>query len=300
MGMIMSLNDLLDAVKEKPVKKIALASPEDDGIIKLVKNAMEIRIAEFILVGDAVKIRELLRKEEVDEASFEIHHAYSHKEAAEKAVSLVVEGKATVVMKGELHTAVFLKAVLDKERGLRTGNLISQITVTEKVEGKGLLMFTDCAMNIAPTLEEKKQIIENAVELAVKLGYAKPKVAVLSAVEVVNPVMQDSIDAAVLSKMADRGQIEHAIVDGPFALDNAISVIAAKQKKIGGEVAGRADIVLVPNLQVGNVIHKGLTYLANKKVGAAVMGAKVPIVMTSRADTTDTKLYSIAIATYIS
>jgi phosphate butyryltransferase len=125
-------------------------------------------------------------------------------------------------------------------------------------------------------------------------------VAILSAVEVVNPAMQDSIDAAVLSKMADRGQIEHAVVDGPFALDNAISIIAAKQKKIGGEVAGRADIVLVPNLQVGNVIHKGLTYLANKKVGAAVMGAKVPIVMTSRADTTDTKLYSIAIATYIS
>jgi phosphate butyryltransferase len=296
----MSLNDLLDAVKEKPVKKIALASPEDEGIIKLVKNAMEIKIAEFVLVGDAVKIRELLRKEGVDDAGFEIHHAYSHKEAAEKAVSLVVEGKATVVMKGELHTAVFLKAVLDKERGLRTGKLISQITVTEKVEGEGLLMFTDCAMNIAPTLEEKKQIIENAVELAVKLGYAKPKVAILSAVEVVNPAMQDSIDAAVLSKMADRGQIEHAIVDGPFALDNAISIIAAKQKKIGGEVAGRADIVLVPNLQVGNVIHKGLTYLANKKVGAAVMGAKVPIVMTSRADTTETKLYSIAIATYIS
>jgi len=298
--MITSLNDLYDAVKEKPVKKIAIATPEDEGIIKLVKNTTEIGIAKFILVGDASKIRELLHAEGLDDALFEIQHADSHKEAAERAVSLVLEGKATVVMKGELHTSVFLKAVLDKERGLRTGNLVSQITVTEKVEGEGLLMFTDCAMNIAPTLEEKKQIIENAVGLAVKLGYARPKVAVLSAVELVNPAMPDTLDAAILSKMADRGQIEHAIVDGPFALDNAISITAARQKKIAGDVAGRADIVLVPNLLVGNVIHKGLTYLAGKRIAAAVMGAKVPIVMTSRADTTDTKLLSIAIATYIS
>lgn len=298
--MILSLNDLYAAVKEKGVRKIALASADDEGIIKLVMNATEIGIAEFILVGDARKIRELIRTEGGDDAAFEIHHASSHKESAEKAVSLVVEGKATVVMKGELHTSVFLKAVLDKERGLRTGNLVSQITITEKVEGEGLLMFTDCAMNIAPTLDEKRQIIENAVDLAMKLGYDKPKVAVLSAVEVVNPAMPDTLDAAVLSKMSDRGQIEHAIVDGPFALDNAISVTAARQKKIGGDVAGRADIVLVPNLQVGNVIHKGLTYLADKKIAAAVMGAKVPIVMTSRADTTETKLLSIAIATYIS
>lgn len=298
--MILSLNDLYDAVKEKATKKIAIATPEDEGIIKLVKNSLELGIAEFILVGDAAKISDLLCKEGLDDTAFDIHHADSHKAAAEKAVSLVVEGKATVLMKGELHTSVFLKAVLDKERGLRYGNLISQITVTGKVEGEGLLFFTDCAMNIAPTLEEKEQIIENAVGLAIRLGYDKPRVAVLSAVELVNPAMPDTLDAAVLSKMADRGQIEHAIVDGPFALDNAISVTAARQKKIGGEVAGRADIVLVPNLQVGNVIHKGLTYLANKKTGAAVMGARVPIVMTSRADTIDTKLYSIAIATYIS
>ena len=298
--MILSLNDLYDAVRGKAIKKIAIATPEDEGIIKLVKNTMEIGIAAFILVGDAGKISALLRKEGLDDSAFEIPHADSHKAAAEKAVCLVVEGKATVLMKGELHTSIFLKAVLDKERGVRGGNLISQITITEKVEGEGLLMFTDCAMNISPTLEEKKQIIENAVGLAIKLGYDKPKVAVLSAVELVNPAMPDTLDAAVLSKMADRGQIEHAVVDGPFALDNAISLVAAKQKKIGGDVAGKADIVLVPNLQVGNVIHKGLTYLANKKIAAAVMGAKVPIVMTSRADTTDTKLYSIAIATYIS
>ena len=299
--MIKSLNDLYDAVKKKAVKKIAVATAEDEGIIKLVKNASDIGIAEFILVGDEVKIRELLRKGGLDDTAFEIYNANSHREAAEKAVSLVVEGKATVIMKGEMHTALFLKAVLDKERGLRTGNLISQISVTEKIEGEGLLVITDCAMNIAPTLEEKKQIIENAVELATKLGYDKPKVAVLSAVELVNPAMPDTMDAAILSKMADRGQIANAIVDGPFALDNAISIIAAKQKKIGGDVAGRADIVLVPNLQVGNAIHKGMAYLFSKKITAAVvMGAKVPIVLNSRTETTENKLLSIAITAYIS
>lgn len=299
--MITSLNDLYSAVKKKKVKKIAVAAAEDEGIIKLVKIAMEIGIAEFILVGDEEKIRNLLRKEGLDDAAFEICPTSSHKESAEKSVSLVVEGKATVIMKGEMHTAVFLKAVLDKECGLRTGNLISQISVTEKIEGEGLLMFTDCAMNIAPNLDEKKQIIENAVELAIKLGYAKPKIAVLSTVELVNEAIPDTLDAAILSKMADRGQIANAIVDGPFALDNAISVIAAKQKKISGEVAGRADIVLVPNLQVGNAIHKGMAYLFSKKITAAVvMGAKVPIVLNSRTETTENKLLSIAITTYIS
>ena len=161
-------------------------------------------------------------------------------------------------------------------------------------------MITDCAMNISPTLEEKQQIIENAVALALKLGYEKPKVAVLSAVEVVNPAIPDTLEAAILSKMSDRGQIKNAIVDGPFALDNALSVAAARQKKIGGEVAGKADIILVPNLQVGNPIHKALTFLADRKIAASVMGAGAPVVMLSRADSLETKLRSMALATYIS
>ena len=298
--MIRSLEDLYAAVREKEAKSIAVAVAEDEAIVKLVKQASQMGLARFILTGDAERIGELLRREGVDDSGFEIHHCESHREAAEKAVSLVVEGKAQLVMKGELQTALFLKALLDREKGLRGGNLISQITVTEKPEGEGLLMFTDCAMNIAPTLEEKKQLIENAVGLAVSLGYRQPKVAVLSAVEMVNPAMPDTLDAAVLSKMAERGQIANALVDGPFALDNAISPAAAKQKRIAGEVAGRADIVLVPNLQVGNAIHKGLTYLSQRKLAAAVVGARVPVVMTSRADSTDTKLYSIAIAAYVS
>ena len=298
--MIPHFDALFSAVRGRKAQKIAIASPEDAGIIELVKRSVESGIAEFILVGDRGQLKELLENEDLDIANFEIHDKPNHGEAAEKAVALVREQKAGVVMKGELHTSTFLKAILDKEKGLRTGRLISQITVCEKIEEDGLLMITDCAMNISPTLEEKQQIIENAVALALKLGYEKPKVAVLSAVEVVNPAIPDTLEAAILSKMSDRGQIKNAIVDGPFALDNALSVAAARQKKIGGEVAGKADIILVPNLQVGNPIHKGLTFLADRKIAASVMGAGAPVVMLSRADSLETKLRSMALATYIS
>jgi len=298
--MIKNFDDLLEKVRQSPVQKIAIPIPEDAGIMELVKMSMEQGLAEFILLGNAAEIKEHLAQQGLDPARFEIHDKPDHREAAGKAVSLVAEGHADVVMKGELHTKIFLQAILDKETGLRTGNLISQITVCEKVEGEGLQLITDCAMNISPDLEEKKQIIENAVALALKLGYEKPRVAVLSAVEVVNPAIPDTLDAAILSKMADRGQIKNALVDGPFALDNAISVEAAKQKKIGGEVAGRADIILVPNLQVGNALHKALNYYANRKITAAVMGPAAPVVMSSRTDTIDTKLLAIALASYVS
>lgn len=298
--MIQDFDNLFSAVRCKDAQRLAIASPEDAGIIELVKKCRYNGIADFVLIGDEYKLKELLKNEGLDCASVEIHDRPDHKEAAEKAVSLVLEKKAKAVMKGELHTSTFLKAVLDNEKGLRTGSLMSQITICEKMEGQGLLLITDCAMNISPDLEEKKQIIENAVDLAIRLGYEKPKVAVLSAVEVLNPAIPDTLDAAVLSKMSERGQIKNAIVDGPFALDNAISVGAANQKKIGGDVAGRADIVLVPNLQVGNPIHKALTFIADRKVAASVMGASAPVVMLSRADSIETKMRSIALATYIS
>ena len=298
--MMKCLDDLLVAVRDRPLKKIAIAVPEEPDLIKLVKQATEQRLAEFILVGDEIRIKELLDEQDLDSRDYEIQDRKDHRQAAERAVSLVVEKMAEVVMKGELHTATFLKAVLAKEKGLRTGNLISEITLYDKEDEDGIRLITDCAMSIIPTLDEKRQIIENAVELAMKLGYEKPKVAVLSAVEVVNPAIPDTLDAAILSKMADRGQIRNAIVDGPFALDNAISLAAAKQKKIAGEVAGRADILLVPNLQVGNVLRKSLTYIAHKKVTSAVMGAGAPIVMLSRTDSIEAKLLSAALSTYIS
>jgi phosphate butyryltransferase len=298
--MIKCLHDLFDALQKRDRKKVAIAVPEEPGLIKLVKQCMEIHLAEFILVGDEDKIRELLPKEGLDYRTFEIHDRKDHRAAAEKAVHLVAEKKADVVMKGELQTATFLKAILDKDKGLRTGNLISEVTLYDKKDGEGIRLITDCAMNIAPNLDEKRQIIENAVYLARKLGYEKPRVAVLSAVELVNPAIPDTLDAAILSKMADRGQIKNAIVDGPFALDNAVSVTAARQKKIAGEVAGQADIILVPNLQVGNALHKALTYIADQQIAAAVMGAGAPIVMLSRTDSKETKMLSVALATYIS
>lgn len=297
--MIKTLDELILAVKDQDIKKIAIASAEDDGLIELVKICIEQNIAEFILVGDQSKIRELLTSEDVDHTKLEIINLPDHKEAAEKAVQLVVDKKANVVMKGLMHTSIFLKAILDKEKGLREGNLISQVTVYEKADNSGLQLLTDCAMNISPNLDEKRQIINNAVNLARRIGYDKPKVAILSAIETVNPDIPDTMEAAVLSKMADRGQIKNAIVDGPFALDNAISKEAANQKGITGEVAGNADIIVCPNLQVGNALHKALTYYANKRITTAIMGTSAPIVMTSRTDPVDVKLLSVALAIYI-
>jgi phosphate butyryltransferase len=298
--MLQCLADLREAVKGRPTRTIAVACAEDAEVIELVKQAMELGYAEFILVGDAPKIKDLLEEQDLNLRNFEIIDEKNHGRAAEIAVGLVVDKKANVVMKGELQTATFLKAVINKDKGLRTGNLMSEITLWDKEEGDGVRMVTDCAMSISPTLDEKRQIIENAVDLALKIGYAKPRVAVLSAVEVVNPAIPDTLDAAILSKMADLGQIKNAIVDGPFALDNAISLSAARHKKISGEVAGQADILLVPNLQVGNALRKSLTYIANKTVAVAIMGVGAPVVMYSRSDSTETKLLSIALSAYIS
>jgi phosphate butyryltransferase len=294
------LDDLFEAVQGRAIKKIAVAVPEEASVIKLVKQARELGFADFILVGDEAGIKELLEIQGLNWRTFEIYDEKDHRLAAEKAVALVVEKRADVVMKGELHTATFLKALLNKDKGLRTGNLVSEITLYDKDDGDGIRLITDCAMSIVPTLDEKRQILENAVELAMKLGYEKPRVAILSAVEVVNPAIPDTLDAAILSKMADRGQIKNALVDGPFALDNAISLVAARQKKLTGDVAGLADIILVPNLQVGNALRKSLTYIAHKKVTSAVMGVGAPVVMLSRTDSIEAKLLSVALSTYIS
>lgn len=297
--MLKCLNGLMKGVENKEKKKIVVASAEDLEVLEVVETAAELNLAEFILIGDKEKI-EKIALENNKKLNHRIIHEPDQKKSAKKAVELVVEKEAGALMKGLLHTGTFLKAVLDKEKGLNTGNLISQISVFDKEYGEGLQLLTDCAMAIQPTLEEKKQIIENAVSLALKIGYEKPKVALLSAIEVVNPIMNDTIEAAVLSKMADRDQIKNAIVDGPFALDNAISPEAAKHKGIRGDVAGQADILVVPNLQVGNVLTKALTYYAHKDVAAAVMGASAPIIMTSRTDSVKNKLLSIALASYIS
>jgi phosphate butyryltransferase len=298
--MIKSFDELIAAVQEKPKKRIAVVSPEGTTVIELVKKALEEKIAEFTLVGDQDKIKSMAAEAGVDASAITIINIHDQKAAAEEAVRLIVEGKADAIMKGNLPTATFLRAILDKQKGLNANRVISEVTLYEKIEGEGLQLLTDCAININPNLDEKKQIVENAVGLALKLGYAKPKVAALSAVEVVNPAIPDTIDAAVLSKMSERGQIADCVIDGPFALDNAVSLEAAKYKKLGGEVAGRADIILAPNLQVGNSLRKALAFFTEKKLAVAVLGAKAPIIMTSRSDSAETMLLTIALAAHTS
>jgi phosphate butyryltransferase len=297
--MIRNFADLLTSVKEQEPRTIAVVSPEGGEIIKLISRALEDRIAEFILLGDPEGIKTLAAGQ-LDLRRVEVIGTNSPREAAEEAVRLVVAGRAQALMKGNLPTATFLKAILDKQQGLNASRVISEVTLLEKEGDQGLQLLTDCAINITPTLEEKVQIVENAIELARKLGYCRPRVAALSAVEVVNPALPDTIDAAVLSKMAERGQIRDAVVDGPFALDNALSREAAQYKKIGGEVAGNADILLVPNLQVGNALHKALVFWAERPIATAVLGARAPIIMTSRSDSMQTMLYTIALAAHIS
>lgn len=300
--MIKNLNDLIEQIKSKrwgKKKRIIVAAAEDLDILEIVEKATELKLGEFILVGDKEKIEEIAIKNN-KRLLCEIIDEPDNRKAVEKAVEFIVKGEADIIMKGLLHTSTFLKSVLNKENGLNAGRLISQISVFDKEFGEGLQLLTDCAMAIQPNLDEKKQIIENAVSLARKIGYKKPRVALLSALEIINPTIQDTVEAAILSKMGDRDQIKNAVIDGPFALDNAISLEAAKHKGIKSEVAGKADILVAPNLQVGNVLTKALTYYAHKDVAAAVMGAKIPIIMTSRTDMIKNKLLSVALASYIS
>lgn len=298
--MVNSLKEIFVQIKTKPKSTIAIAVAEGEDIIDIVKQSISKELANFILVGSKKEIVELCKKVGLALGDVQIIDESDHKLAAEESVELVRTGKADSLMKGNLHTSLFLKAILDKEKGLRKGSLISQISVYDNIYGDGLQLLTDCAMNIAPNLDEKKSIIENSIELAQKLGYKNPKVALLSAVEVVNPSIPDTIDAAILSKMGDRKQIKSGIIDGPFALDNAVSMEAAQYKGIKSEVAGKADILVVPNLQVGNALHKSLVYFAKKHVAAAIVGTSAPIIMTSRTDTIENKLSSIALAIYIS
>jgi phosphate butyryltransferase len=297
--MIKNFEHLMELAKAKDSKKVAVVAADDLEVLEVIVKAEEINLADFILVGDANKIKKIIEDNGLNIKS-EIEDEKDHKKAADLAVDLVVQGRAGVLMKGMLHSSVFLKAILNKEKGLHTGKHITQISVLEKENNDELLFITDCAITVNPDLLSKKEVLENAVELAHKLGNETPKVAVLASLEVVNPDMQDTIDAAILSKMAERGQIKGCIVDGPFAFDNAVSVEAAKQKGINSPVAGNADIIVVPNLTVGNSLTKSITYIAKKTVVAATAGASIPIVFTSRTESIEGKLLSIALAAYTS
>jgi phosphate butyryltransferase len=292
--MIKNFDDLLKAVQNSPKVKVAVAAAEDTDIIDVSSRCLE--IADFIFIGDAKKIEGLFR-EAGKKVSGDIIDIPDHAGAAAKAVELVKTGKAQNLMKGLLHTGVFLKAILNKETGLNRGNLISQISVYEKEDG--LQLLTDCAINIKPELIEKKQILENAVELARALGIETPKAAILAAVELVNPDMPATVDAALLTVMAQHGQIKNCVVDGPLAFDNAIDIEAARHKGISGPVAGQADILVVPNIESGNMLSKALVFCAKKRTAAAIAGTGIPIIATSRAETVENKVLTVELALYL-
>lgn len=293
----MKLEHLIDQAAGQPKKTVAVAVAEDHEVIEAVAKAIKLQLAQFRLYGNQEKIMGMLQEHGLQTSEhIEVIAAASSAEAAELSVKSVSNGEADVLMKGNIPTANILKAVLNKEWGLRKGSVLSHVAAFEVPNYDRLIFVTDAAMNIAPDVTQKAAIIQNTVEVAQAIGIDLPKVAPIAAVEVVNPAMQATIDAAMLTQMNRRGQIKNCVVDGPLALDNAVSQIAAEHKGIVSDVAGKADILLVPTIEAGNVLYKSLVYFANAKVGAMIAGAKAPIVLTSRADSAETKVYSLALA----
>ena len=293
----MKLQTLIDQAAKQPKKTVAVAVAEDHEVIEAVTKAVQLQLAQFRLYGNQEAIMSMLQEHGLAPSEhIEVISTTSSAEAAELAVKAVRGGEADVLMKGNIPTANILKAVLNKEWGLRKGGVLSHVAAFEVPNYDRFIIVTDAAMNIAPDVQQKAAIAQNAVEVARAIGVEVPKVAPIAAVEVVNPAMQATIDAAMLTQMNRRGQIKNCIIDGPLALDIAVSQIAAEHKGIQSDVAGKADILLVPTIEAGNVLYKSLVYFADAKVGAIIAGAKAPIVLTSRADSAETKVYSLALA----
>jgi phosphate butyryltransferase len=277
--------------------KISVACAEDAEVLEAVEAARTEGVANAFLVGDADKIKSVAASLSIDLGNFEIVDDKNGASSASlTAVELVSSGQAHILMKGMVPTANFLRAVLNKEKGLRSGSLISHVYVHEIENYDRIFFISDPAFNMYPDLQGKVSIVENVVKLAHSFGVQTPKVAVLAAVEVVNPDMPPTLDAAVLTQMGRRGQIKGCLIDGPLALDNAVSPESAKHKGLVSDVAGCADILLVPNIESGNMLAKAIVYFARNKTAGLVLGAKSPIVLTSRADSAETKTLSIASA----
>ena len=295
-----TFDELLAKVQNLESKKVAVAVAQDEPVLEAVKKAKQKGIADAVLVGDTTEIRKIAEKIDMDLNQFEIINEKDTRKATLLAVKLVSDGQADMVMKGLVDTATFLRAVLNKEVGLRTGNLMSHVAVFD-VEGIDRLLFlTDSAFNTYPDLKAKAKIIDNAVMVAKVCGIELPKVAPLCAVEVVNPDMPATVDAALLAKMSDRKQIKGCLVDGPLALDNALSEEAAHHKGIVSPVAGKADVLLAPNIDAANLMYKTLTYTAPSKNGGILVGTSAPVIVTSRTDSCETKVNSIALAGLVS
>ncbi len=291
-----TLDDIVEAVQSRPIRTVSVAVAQHESVLGAIKQAIERKIAEAVLVGDRDEIAAAAEKVELDLSAVSVIDEGSDLGAAATATEMVSSGKADILMKGHIHTDDFLRAILHKEKGLRSGHVMSHVFILETTHLDRLTLVTDGAMNIAPDLVQKADIILNAVYLAQLLGVDEPDVGVLGATELVNPDMQATVDAAVLSKMSERGQFPACCVDGPFALDNAVSELAAGIKSIPGPVAGNCDVLLVPTIEAGNMLAKSFVYLAQGRVAGVLVGASAPVVLTSRADSAEAKLHSIATA----
>ncbi len=288
---------LLERAAPLPPIPTAVVAPESPDALGGAVLGAEHTLIDPILIGHADRIAEAAEQEGVDISPYRVIDIRDHRMAAQEAVRMVLDKQAAAVMKGHLHTDILLGEIVKRDGGLRRGGRrLSHVFVMDVPGLDHLLMVTDAAINISPDLQTKKDIVQNAIELAHSLGIAQPKVGVLSAVEVVNPAIPSTLDAAALSKMAERGQITGGLVDGPLAMDNAINLGAAMTKGITSLVAGRAEVLMAPNLEAGNMLAKELTFLAQAQTGGIVMGAKCPVILTSRADDERARLASCAVA----
>ena len=292
---IKSFSDLIAAARANGPRTVVAVGGQQDSVLEAMAMAEDRGIARAILVGDESAIRVTAAECGVAIDNMEIIHEPDLEQAARTAMVLVAEGRAHVAMKGKVDTATFLRAALDREFGLRTGALLSHVAVFDMPSLGRLLLVSDAGVNIAPTLAEKADILRNAIYVAHRLGIDKPRVAVLASTETVNPKIPANVEAAALSKMADRGQITGALVDGPLALDNAISIDAAHDKDIDSPVAGHADILISPDIEAGNVLVKAIVYFAQCPMAGVVVGAKAPLIVASRSDTYESKLDSLAL-----
>lgn len=277
-------------------KRVAVAAAHDEHTLEAVFKAVNDKLVEPVLIGDKVKIVEILKKLSVDFDENKIINTENDTEAAETTVAIVNEGKADFIMKGKLQTADLLKAVVNKEKGLRKGKVMSHVAILEVPAYHKLVAITDGGMMMYPNAEEKKEIIENAVDVFIAMGYECPKVAVLAAVETVNPKMPEAVDADILKKMNENGEIKNCIVEGPISVDLTFNKESAEIKGYSSPVTGEADILIAPNISTGNIMSKALIEFAGAKMAGMIVGAKVPVVLTSRGATSEEKYLSLVLS----
>lgn len=297
--MIKNFEQLLEAAKSQKKMRLVVAVAQDDDVLKAVHEAKKMGLVDPLLVGDEAQIKSIMAKLGIDSSEYEIVHEADILLAARKSVELISSARGDFLMKGIVQTADIMRAVLDKEIGLRTENLISHVMVYEASTYEKLMYTTDGGMNVAPNLEQKVQILENAIKVCKAMGLDRIYAACLAGAETVNPKIPATVDAKAIADMKDKWDSMNVAVDGPVALDLAISKEACAHKKYNSEVGGNADILLVPYYEVGNAMGKALTYFAHAKSAGIIMGAKCPIVLVSRADTAETKLLSIALGSVV-